>query len=178
MKYIANPVEVEAYRIASVGEPYGGGELAMRDCACDDGVTRVATVAMMSRYTPVEGDYWVVQSDGYFYLNPREVFERKYHASIEPKINLNGIGWAIKNMHNGSRVRRAGWNGKGMFIAYQPGYPDGVPINANTSRAMGLPEGTFVKFDPYIMMRTVTGSCVPWLASQTELLATDWEIAE
>lgn len=33
---------------------------------------------MMARYTPVVGDYWVVQEDGYIYLNPRDVFERKY----------------------------------------------------------------------------------------------------
>ena len=32
---------------------------------------------------------------------------------------MNGIGWAVKAMHNGQRVRRSGWNGKGMWIAIQ-----------------------------------------------------------
>jgi hypothetical protein len=31
------------------------------------------------------------------------------------------IGWAVKEMHNGNRVRRAGWNGKGMYLFLVPG---------------------------------------------------------
>jgi hypothetical protein len=87
----------------------------------------------------------------------------------------NGIGWAIDMMKAGGRVTRAGWNGKGMYLAYQAGYPAGIPINANTARATGLPEGTVCRFLPYIMMRTADGSFVPWLASQTDLLSDDWE---
>lgn len=94
---------------------------------------------------------------------------------MEPR---DGIGWAIFQMKDGRRVRRFGWNGKGMWLAYQAGYPDGIPINANTAQATGLPEGTVCRFLPYIMMRTVDGSFVPWLASQTDLLAEDWEIVD
>jgi hypothetical protein len=93
-------------------------------------------------------------------------------------MDSNGIGWAVKQMLNGSRVRRSGWNGKGMYVTHQRGYPQGIPINANTSSATGIAEGTVCVFDPYIMMRTATGSFVPWLCSQTDLLATDWESAE
>jgi hypothetical protein len=88
---------------------------------------------------------------------------------------MNGIGWAIKEMQAGHRVTRPGWNGKGMYLAYQPGYPDGIPINANTAAATGLPAGTVCRFLPYIMMRTADGAFVPWLASQTDILAIDWE---
>lgn len=88
-----------------------------------------------------------------------------------------GIGQAVKEMRDGKRVRRDGWNGKGMYLAYQKGYPDGIPINANTAEATGLPEGTICKFLPYITMKTADGSFVPWLCSQTDLLAYDWEIA-
>lgn len=87
---------------------------------------------------------------------------------------LFGIGWAVKQMHNGSRVARTGWNGRGMYLSYQPGYPDGIPINANMAKATGLPEGTVCKFLPYVTMRTADGAFVPWLASQTDLLAADW----
>lgn len=31
---------------------------------------------------------------------------------------------------------------------------------------------------PYIYMRTVQGDLVPWLASQTDLLANDWTLAD
>lgn len=86
------------------------------------------------------------------------------------------IGWAVAAMRaRGCRVARRGWNGKGMYLVYQKGYPDGIPINANTASATGLPEGTVCKFLPYIMMRTADGSFVPWLCSQTDLLAADWE---
>jgi Protein of unknown function (DUF2829) len=70
------------------------------------------------------------------------------------------IGWAVKQMHNGAKVRRAGWNGKGMWLKIQ--YPD-------HHSKMSL---------PYVYMSTADGKLVPWLCSQTDLLASDWEIAE
>lgn len=82
---------------------------------------------------------------------------------------------ALQDVKNGFRIYRTGWNGKNMFVAYQPGYPNGVSINENTQKALDLPTGTIVKFLPYLIMKTVDGSCVPWLASQTDILAEDWE---
>lgn len=69
------------------------------------------------------------------------------------------IGWAVKELHNGSKVRRSGWNGRGMWLALQR--PD-------TNSKMTL---------PYVYMSTAQGDLVPWLCSQTDLLATDWELA-
>lgn len=69
------------------------------------------------------------------------------------------IGWAVKQLHNGARVRRAGWNGKGMWLELQR--PD-----ANSKMTL-----------PYVYMSTAQGDLVPWLCSQTDLLATDWESA-
>ena len=88
------------------------------------------------------------------------------------------IGEAIQAMKQGSKVHRPGWNGRGMYITYQKAYPDGIPINANTAEATGLPEGTLCKFQPYIMMFTANQTFVPWLCSQTDLLAEDWEDLE
>ena len=70
---------------------------------------------------------------------------------------LQGIGWAIKQMYDGQRVTRCGWNGRGMWLALQ------VP---DEHSKMTL---------PYIYMRTAQGDLVPWLASQTDLLAMDWD---
>jgi hypothetical protein len=72
---------------------------------------------------------------------------------------MNTIGWAVKEMHNGNRVCRAGWNGKNMYLELQ------VP-DENSKMTL-----------PYVYMRTVQGDLVPWLCSQTDLLASDWEIA-
>lgn len=85
------------------------------------------------------------------------------------------FGHALNHLKNGDKVARTGWNGKRMYIVHQPGYPDGIPINENTARATGLPQGTVCNFRPYLMMRTVDGEFVPWVASQTDLLAEDWE---
>lgn len=73
---------------------------------------------------------------------------------MEPK----DIGWAIKQMWGTSKVCRAGWNGKGMWLALQ--IPD-------ENSKMSL---------PYIYMKTADNKMVPWLASQTDLLAIDWSI--
>ena len=70
---------------------------------------------------------------------------------------MSDIGDAIQEMREGGKVARKGWNGKGMWLALQT--PD-----ANSKMTL-----------PYIYMSTVTGDLVPWLASQTDLLADDWE---
>lgn len=88
------------------------------------------------------------------------------------------IGDAVQNMLEGRRVARSGWNGKGMWLVYQRGYPDGIPINRNTSEATGIPEGSVERFDPYVMMRTAGGTFIPWLCSQADLLATDWVVVQ
>jgi hypothetical protein len=85
-----------------------------------------------------------------------------------------GFGQALLSLEAGYRVTRTGWNGSGMWVTYQRGYPDGIAINANTAEATGIPEGTVCKFRPYLMMRTADGEFMPWVASQTDLLATDW----
>lgn len=84
------------------------------------------------------------------------------------------FGAAIHLLKGGKRVARAGWNGKGMWLAYCPGYPDGVPANVSGAHAMRVPLGTPIKVLPYIAMKTADNAMVPWLASQTDMLAEDW----
>ncbi|MCY1141369.1 DUF2829 domain-containing protein [Actinoplanes sp. Pm04-4] len=84
------------------------------------------------------------------------------------------FGRALALLKTGGKVAREGWNGKGMFVVHQAGYPDGIAINQNTADATGLEVGTVCAFRPYLMMRTVDGDFVPWVASQTDLLAEDW----
>jgi hypothetical protein len=66
------------------------------------------------------------------------------------------FGEAIEAMRSGTRVCRAGWNGKGMWISIQ------VPDEHSKMR------------QPYIYMSPVGGELVPWLASQSDMLAVDW----
>lgn len=83
---------------------------------------------------------------------------------------------ALRQCKNGNKITRTGWNGPGQFVVHQAGYPDGIAINANTAQATGIPQGTVEKFAPYLMMRNAQGVFVPWLASQGDLLAEDWEV--
>jgi len=87
---------------------------------------------------------------------------------------MNGIGWAVKEMQNGACVRRSGWNGKGMFLFLVPG----SRFTVNRPPLLGIyPEGTEINYHGHVDMKTADGMVVPWLCSQTDLLATDWEHA-
>jgi len=81
MKYVANPVEVEAHKITKVNVNQVTGEIRL---SLDDDTEQVATPGMTARMEPKVGDYWVIQSDGYVYLNPAAVFERKYRPVNHP----------------------------------------------------------------------------------------------
>lgn len=84
---------------------------------------------------------------------------------------------ALTDLKAGHRMTRTGWNGRGMWVVKQDGYPDVIPINSNTAQATGLDEGTVCQFLPYLMMRTADGAFVPWVISQTDAFAEDWERA-
>lgn len=86
---------------------------------------------------------------------------------------------ALAAVKQGNKISRSGWNGKGMYVVFQKGYPNGIPINKNTAEATGQPEGTVCRFTPYLMMKTADPdpTFVPWLASQTDILADDWGLA-
>lgn len=88
-----------------------------------------------------------------------------------------GFDVALILLKEGKRLQRKGWNGKGMYITYKPGYPDGVPCNSATAKAHGIEEGSEIKYLPYLEMKTAGGEFVPWLASQTDMLAEDWKEA-
>lgn len=83
------------------------------------------------------------------------------------------IGDAVDAMHNGRKVTRPGWNGKGMFLFLVPG----SRFVVNRAPLLGIyPEGTVIDYRPHVDMRTADGQIVPWICSQSDLLATDWEI--
>ena len=79
----------------------------------------------------------------------------------------HNIGWAVAQLNSGRKIRRAGWNGKGMWLQLQR--PD-------EHSKMTLPY-VYIEY-PVGHPAYPNGSRVPLLASLTDLLATDWEIAE
>lgn len=86
------------------------------------------------------------------------------------------FGEAIKAAKEGKKITRRGWNGKGMYVIYRTGYPEGIPCNKNTAKALGVEEGTKIVIRPYLQMYCADGTYQMWLASQSDILAEDWEI--
>jgi len=93
------------------------------------------------------------QHTGYISWSPRDVFERAYR----PTFGLT-FGLAVEALKQGEKVARAGWNGKGMWLRM-------------VSKSV-LPPGHRI----YIEMKTVDDEIVPWVASQTDVLAEDWMV--
>lgn len=61
-----------------------------------------------------------------------------------------GISHAVKEMRDGKRVRRTGWN-----VALQ------------------IPDANSKMSEPYVYLRTAQGTLIPWNCSQADLLAMD-----
>lgn len=94
------------------------------------------------------------------------------------------FGQALEALKSGERVARSGWNGKGMFLYYVPS--NSYPAQTEAARAYFVdkqpprPENSvsaiLVPYGAYIAMKTAQDNVVPWLASQTDVLADDWEL--
>lgn len=112
---------------------------------------------------PKEG-YKVFYPDGYVSWCPKEAFEEAYR----PSDGMN-FGLAIEAMKKGLKVARLGWNGKGIHLELQ------VP---DEHSKMTLPYIYIVTTGLITDNRHAPKGCVPWLASQTDMLADDWYIVE
>ncbi len=107
---------------------------------------------------------------GYVSWSPKEQFERAYQP-----FTAMSFGHAIAAMKAGKKVAREGWNGKGMFLFLV----SGSTFKVNRAPLLGIyPEGTEIQYHAHIDMKTAQGYVVPWLASQADMLADDWQIVE
>jgi len=77
------------------------------------------------------------------------------------------FGQALAHLKAGGKVSRTGWNGVGMWLELQ--VPDEHSKMTLPYIFLSYPEGS--KAYPQ-------GARVPWLASQTDMLAEDWEVVE
>jgi len=79
---------------------------------------------------------------------------------------------ALVLIKNGSRLTRLNWNGPGQFVFLVPGSTfivNRAPLNVM------FPPGTEIDYLSHIDIKTKQGPIVPWLASQTDILANDWQ---
>lgn len=102
------------------------------------------------------------------------------------------FGQALEALKAGKRAARAGWNGKGMWLALTPASSvkawetTEVGAQVASSRLRGAAaalaraeEPDVIDIGAHIDMRAADGSLViGWLASQTDMLADDWGVVE
>lgn len=77
------------------------------------------------------------------------------------------FGQALEALRTGECIARDGWNGRGMWLA----------LASEADVLLVAARAQVVRSQPFILMRTAQGTFVPWLASQTDVLAEDWRIA-
>lgn len=109
--------------------------------------------------------YAVKYADGYTSWSPRDTFEQAYRVAEGDDQRLT-FGDAVHFLKAGRKVTRAGWNGKGLWLELQR--PD-----AHSKMTL-----------PYLYLNypadaiNTPGARVPWLASQTDVLADDWQVID
>jgi hypothetical protein len=125
---------------------------------------------MVARNPRNHDDQWLVTKE-YFHAN----FEPFVESEPSPIASGLNFGEAIQALKTGNKVARTGWNGKGMFLFLVPG----STFKVNRAPLLGIyPEGTEINYNAHIDMKTADNKIVPWLASQTDVLAEDWYIVE
>jgi hypothetical protein len=97
---------------------------------------------------------------GYVSWSPADVFDRAYR----PCEGMT-FGQALESLKVGQKVARKGWNGKGQWLFMIPA------SHWETTRGLELLDGR-----PWIGIKTVDDCFMPWVASQSDMLVTDWEI--
>lgn len=82
------------------------------------------------------------------------------------------FGMAIEALKLGRKVARTGWNGKFMYLVHFSPVSHGLEMLTVYDKE----EGTTLPLLPFILMKTADNCYVPWLASQTDILAEDYSI--
>lgn len=176
---------VRAGKISAIENPTGDSN-GNRLLHIGDGVETLCVkvdAAYMAKHNPQVGGYFVEYEDGYQSFSPADAFEGGYSRVTTDTMTDMHIGRALAWLRLGKRVRRAGWNGKGMWIALMPGLKlppfssqePGAKVNDRTAKFIG--PDTPLDSQPYIAMWTAQQKWQPgWLCSQNDLLAIDWEV--
>lgn len=93
-----------------------------------------------------------------------------HYANITQKQNAT-YSEALEHLKNGATISRAGWNGKNMYLFLV----SGQEIAKRTGYGFGQYEDE-PEWSSFIAMKTADNKLIPWLASQTDMLANDWVI--
>ena len=145
----------------------------------DRGIFKILTLEGTMDANP--GDWIIRGGKGGHYPCKPDIFQATY-APVTKKTAGMSFGDALAALKAGAKVARRGWNGKGMWVALTPGsaflaqHAKCGHAAAKRADELGDPEAQ-IELLPHIDMRAADGSIVVgWLASQTDMLAEDWEV--
>jgi hypothetical protein len=114
---------------------------------------------------------------GYISWSPEEVFHNAYKVSGEMS-----FGMAIEAAKRGYKIARSGWNGKGMWVIYNPGSNGETHsmFDGSVYKKHGVDECEILPhFDMYTVNSSGRRAMLPgWLASQSDIDANDWMIVK
>lgn len=91
---------------------------------------------------------------------------------MDRPVNM-GFGMALSCLREGNALTRRGWNGAKQFL-YLVG-PGNYPARSGVAK-VHWGEEALVPYRAYIAHKGVDGNVTPWTASQTDILANDWEV--
>lgn len=113
---------------------------------------------------------------GYVSWSPKEQFEAAYNCVNDSMT----FGHALVALEAGERVCRVVWNGKGMWLKLIHEIDNNDPQRAFWDLDIAdHGEAAMIRtLLPWVGMKTADGGFVPWLASQTDLLAKDWMVVK
>ena len=95
--------------------------------------------------------------------------------NITSDVSVMDFSSALRLLKDGKKLSRSGWNGKGMFIFLVKG----STFKVNRPPLLGIyDDGTEIKYQSHVDMKTADGTIVPWLCSQSDMLANDWGVVE
>ena len=168
--YTKKPVTIEASQFLRLGD---------HPSVTADNVQGFVVEGRQGSVRVDPGDWILPEMNGLgFYPCKPDVFEATY-APANIKTSALSFGEALVMLKAGVRVCRAGWNGKGMWLALTEGTPN-LPAEKfwnPHNRAFAERNGGAATVLPSITMKTATGEVLMgWLASQTDMLADDWMV--
>jgi hypothetical protein len=121
---------------------------------------RLVTTLFLSVWLVLPAGTWAIFCGDEVFADDWELYEYPIKSEY-----LN-FGEALEHLKRGKRVAREGWNGKGMWL-------QAIPANGYM-----ISNGPTNPTLPWIGMKTADDKFVPWVASQTDILAEDWRVVE
>jgi len=155
--------------------PLAGGYLVVNADGC---VSYSPSKAFEEGYTMLD-DIRYQPTDAVEREKLQKCAERLIELGGLPKSNGMTFGEAIESLKRGNRVARSGWNGKSMWLSLSGDSTREITADkfwSKNNADYATEQGGAAKVLPCITMKTATGEILMgWLASQTDMLASDWQ---